>query len=37
LDELTAFYAIFSPLFARKEQREWSRLYLHGLLLELSR
>ncbi len=37
VDELTAFHAIFSPLFARKEQREWSRLYLHGLLLELPR
>jgi SRSO17 transposase len=37
LDELTAFHAIFSPLFARQEQREWSRQYLHGLLLELPR
>lgn len=35
--ELTAFHAIFSPLFARTEQREWSRQYLHGLLLELPR
>lgn len=37
VDELTAFHAIFSPLFARKEQRAWSCLYLHGLLLELPR
>lgn len=37
LDELTEFHAIFSPLFARQEQREWSRQYLHGLLLELPR
>lgn len=37
LDELTTYHAIFSPLFARQEQREWSRQYLHGLLLEIPR
>jgi SRSO17 transposase len=37
LDELAAYHAIFSPLFARREQREWSQAYLHGLLLELPR
>jgi SRSO17 transposase len=37
LDELTAYHAIFRPLFARQEQRAWSRQYLHGLLLELPR
>ena len=37
LDELAAYHALFSPLFARREQREWSHAYLHGLLLELPR
>jgi SRSO17 transposase len=37
LDELAAFHAIFSPLFARREQRDWARQYLHGLLLEIPR
>jgi SRSO17 transposase len=37
VDELAAFHAIFCPLFARTEQRKWSRQYLHGLLLELPR
>jgi SRSO17 transposase len=37
LDELAAFHAIFSPLFARREQRDWSRQYLHGLLSEIPR
>ncbi len=37
LDELNSYHAIFSPLFKRPEQREWSQTYLHGLLLELPR
>jgi len=37
LDELTAFHAIFSPLFARQEQRDWAHQYLYGLLLEIPR
>lgn len=37
LDELTEFHAIFSPLFARQEQRAWSRQHLPGLLLDLPR
>jgi SRSO17 transposase len=37
LDELRTYHAIFSPLFKRPEQREWSQTYLHGLLLELPR
>lgn len=37
LDELQAYHAIFSPLFARREQREWAATYLHGLLLDIPR
>ena len=37
VDELRAYHAIYSPLFQRREQREWSAKYLHGLLLELPR
>jgi len=37
LAELRIYHAIFSPLFKRPEQREWSQTYLHGLLLELPR
>jgi SRSO17 transposase len=37
LDELEAYHAIYSPLFQRREQREWSAKYVHGLLLELPR
>src|SRR5918998_3870396 len=37
VDELKAYHAIYSPLFQRREQREWSEKYLHGLLLELPR
>src|SRR5918997_2659965 len=37
LDELEAYHAIYAPLFQRREQREWSAKYLHGLLLELPR
>jgi SRSO17 transposase len=35
--ELEAYHAIYSPLFRRREQREWSSLYLQGLLSELPR
>ena len=37
LGELRAYHAIYSPLFQRREQREWSARYIHGLLLELPR
>ncbi len=37
LDELHAYHAIYSPLVQRREQREWSEKYLHGLLLQLPR
>ena len=36
-EELEDYHAIYSPLFQRREQREWSSLYLQGLLLELPR
>lgn len=35
--ELATYHAIFSPLFARREQREWAATYLHGLLLDIPR
>jgi SRSO17 transposase len=37
VEELRAYHAIYSPLFQRREQREWAAQYLHGLLLELPR
>jgi SRSO17 transposase len=37
VDELRAYYAIYSPLFQRREQREWAADYLHGLLLDIPR
>src|SRR6266480_2492570 len=37
IDELRAYHTIYSPLFQRREQREWSEHYLHGLLLTLPR
>ena len=37
LDELRAYHGIFSPLFARREQREGAATYLHGLLLNIPR
>ena len=41
IDNLVAalqdYHAIYSPLFQRREQREWSADYLHGLLLEIPR
>jgi SRSO17 transposase len=30
--ELAAYHARFAPLFQRREQREWARVYLEGLL-----
>lgn len=32
-EELTTYHAHFAPLFARREQRAWAEVYLHGLLL----
>lgn len=37
VDELRAYHAIYSPLFQRREQREWASDYLHGLLLDIPR
>jgi SRSO17 transposase len=37
VEELRAYHAIYSPLFQRREQREWAQQYLHGLLLDLPR
>jgi SRSO17 transposase len=37
VDELRASHAIYSPLFQRREQREWAADYLHGLLLDIPR
>jgi hypothetical protein len=41
LDDLVekwrAYHAIYSPLFQRREQREWAGKYLHGLLVDLPR
>lgn len=37
IEELGTDHAIYSPLFRRREQRQWSQQYLHGLLLELPR
>lgn len=37
LDELRAYHTIYSPLFQRREQRECSEQYLHGLLLDIPR
>lgn len=31
-DELGAYCAIFAPLFARREQRDWAGVYLEGLV-----
>ena len=36
-EELREYHAIYSPLFQRREQREWAEQYLHGLLLEIPR
>ena len=31
-EELMAYHQHFAPLFYRREQREWTALYLRGLL-----
>ena len=36
-EELEEFHEIFSPLYQRREQREWALLYLQGLLSDSSR
>jgi len=36
-DELTAYHALFAPLFARAEQRRGAWCYLRGQLLDLER
>lgn len=35
--KLKAYHRTFSPLFVRKEQREWSRKYMEGQLLDIER
>ena len=37
VEELQAYHAIYSPLFQRREQRQWSADYLRGLLLDMRR
>ena len=37
VEELQAYHALYSPLFQRREQREWSAAYLCGLLMDLRR
>ncbi len=37
IKELQSYYAIFSPLFRRREQRTWGLQYLQGQLLDLPR
>lgn len=37
MDELEAYHALFSPLFARTEQRHWAKKYLEGQLLDIPR
>jgi hypothetical protein len=32
VEELAADHAHFAPLFQRREQRAWARVYLQGLL-----
>src|SRR4051794_4896165 len=32
VEELAAYHAHFAPLFQRREQREWARVYLEGLV-----
>ncbi|MGQ9677653.1 MAG: IS701 family transposase [Chloroflexota bacterium] len=36
-DELSAYHAIFTPLFWRAEQRQWSLKYLQGQMLDIER
>jgi SRSO17 transposase len=37
VEELSEYHKIYSPFFQRREQREWSEIYLRGLLLEIPR
>jgi SRSO17 transposase len=37
IDELRAYHTIYRPLFQRREQRERSEQYLHGLLVNIPR
>jgi SRSO17 transposase len=37
VDDVHAYHAIYSPLFQRREQRQWSADYLRGLLLDMRR
>ena len=37
VDELHAYHAIYSPLFQRREQRQWSADSLRGLLWDIRR
>ena len=37
VEALRDYHAIYSPLFQRREPREWAEKYLHGLLLEMPR
>jgi len=37
LTELRGYHAIYSPLFRRREQREWGEKYLQGLLSDIPR
>lgn len=37
LEALEAYHGIYRPLFERREQREWSKKYLIGLLMQLPR
>ena len=36
-DELELYHSIYSPLFARREQRHWAKIYLQALLSDLPR
>ena len=37
VEELRAYHALYSPVFRRREQREWAGKYRHGLRLEIPR
>jgi hypothetical protein len=37
VEELQAYHAIYSPLFQRRAQRQWSADSLRGLLLDMRR
>lgn len=36
VEELAAYQALFAPAFRRREQHEWSGVYLKGLLSNLA-